>query len=162
MSLVDRTFQKIGKQRVIVERKAPTRAQRQVLQAQEDSLRGAVTGIFTNADTRGRGRFAVGDKSRRIEDGITFDSLNEVSRYRELKLLQQAGAISDLTLQPSFEVKITGAHFCTFTADFSYLEYGQRIVEDVKSTGTAKDTAYRLRKKAAELFHKITVKELIR
>jgi hypothetical protein len=34
---------------------------------------------------------------------------------------------------------------------------GKVIIEEVKSTGTMKDAAYRLRKKAAELYHGIEV-----
>jgi len=37
-----------------------------------------------------------------IIDGITFDSLKEARRYRELRLLEKAGAISDLRTQVRF------------------------------------------------------------
>ena len=35
-------------------------------------------------------------------DGIAFDSVREARRYKELKLMQQAGKISDLRLQVPF------------------------------------------------------------
>ena len=37
-------------------------------------------------------------------DGITFDSKKEAAEYGRLKLLEQAGVISDLELQPRFEI----------------------------------------------------------
>ncbi|MBN1114444.1 MAG: DUF1064 domain-containing protein, partial [Oligoflexia bacterium] len=37
-------------------------------------------------------------------DGITFDSKKEADRYSELKLLERAGKIKDLILQPKFEI----------------------------------------------------------
>lgn len=96
---------------------------------------------------------------RTTVDGILFDSKREAKRYGELKLLEMAKLIKHLTVQPDFPVQIQGKHFCTYTADFQYEERGVLVVEDVKSTGTAKDTAYRLRKKAAELFYGFTVTE---
>ena len=38
-------------------------------------------------------------------DGITFDSRAEARRYRELKLLERAGVIENLVLQPKFELQ---------------------------------------------------------
>lgn len=39
-----------------------------------------------------------------IVDGITFDSKKEAARYRELKLLENAGEIEKLQLQVAFEL----------------------------------------------------------
>lgn len=39
-----------------------------------------------------------------VVDGITFDSKKEANRYRELKLLEKAGKISNLKLQVPFEL----------------------------------------------------------
>ena len=88
-------------------------------------------------------------------------------RYGELKLLERSGAIAGLRLHPAFSVEIAGYPYCTYTADFSYWQrqdgaQSVRVVEEIKSTGTAKDTAYRLRKKAAELYHRFQVTEVIR
>ena len=60
-------------------------------------------------------------------------------------------------------VEIGGKHFCTYTADFVYFDValGREVIEDSKSTGTAKDAAYRLRKKAAQLHHRINIDEVI-
>lgn len=71
-------------------------------------------------------------------DGIEFDSKMEADRYRMLMLLERAGEISELTLQPAFVLvepftkmgkKKSGINY---TADFMYKEDGQTIVEDVK------------------------------
>lgn len=110
-----------------------------------------------------RGRFPVAPKHERCVDGITFDSKREATRYATLKLLERAGKIEDLRLQQKFPVEIGGKHFCTYTADFCYFDValGREVIEDSKSKGgTSKDPAYRLRKKAAQLAHKITVTEV--
>lgn len=73
-----------------------------------------------------------------VKDGITFDSMMEAERYRMLTLLERGGAISELTLQPVFQLvepftkmgkKKRGIKY---TADFMYKQDGQTIVEDVK------------------------------
>jgi len=38
-------------------------------------------------------------------DGIRFASKREGKRYSELKLLEQAGSITDLKLQPRFPIR---------------------------------------------------------
>jgi hypothetical protein len=75
-------------------------------------------------------------------DGMKFDSGKEGARYLELKLLQFAGAISDLEVQPKFVLQegfkdpFTGERVqaITWKADFRYVENGVVIVEDVKGT----------------------------
>jgi hypothetical protein len=79
-----------------------------------------------------------------ILDGITFDSKMEAEYYRQLKLLQQGKVITDLELQPTFELlgsttlsngkKIRGIKY---KADFQYRENGRPIVVDVKGAKTA-------------------------
>jgi len=109
-------------------------------------------------------RFKVSPAHERTVDGIVFASKKEAKRYLYLKALERAGQIWDLQLQPAFKTFIAGKPFCTYTADFSYwIDHKQRqVVEDVKSSGTAKDAAYRLRKKAAELQYGIKVSEVLR
>ena len=108
-------------------------------------------------------KFKVSPKADRTFDGITFDSQGEAKRYLELKLAEKAGAIKDLQLQYGFDVYIEERKYCTYTCDFSYIDAksGDCIYEDVKSTGTAKDAAYRLRKKAAELYHGVKITEYL-
>jgi hypothetical protein len=103
----------------------------------------------------------------RIEvDGHVFDSKREAKRYAELKLLQLAGEITALELQPVFELSVVPLTRPTvrvnvgrYTADFRYVEHGQVRVEDVKSTAT-KTTAYRLRKRMVEAIYGITIAEV--
>lgn len=83
-------------------------------------------------------------------DGITFDSRKEARRYNELKLLQRAGQIKDLQLQPVFLLqegyKRAGKSIqaITYIGDFSYIENGRQVVEDAKGMKTE---VYRIKKK---------------
>jgi hypothetical protein len=102
-------------------------------------------------------------------DGHRFASKREAIRYGELRLLERAGQIAELELQPAFAVEINGKPFCTYCADFAYRAKNrerangkERIVEEVKSSGTRQDPAYRLRRKAAELYHGIEITEIVR
>ena len=77
-----------------------------------------------------------------IIDGHEFPSKKEGNRYLELKLLQRAGEISNLELQPKFilqeKFKKKGKTYreISYIADFKYIEKGQVIVEDVKGKET--------------------------
>jgi hypothetical protein len=109
------------------------------------------------------GRFPRAPIEERRIDGITFDSKKEATRYATLRLLERAGKIEDLRLQQKFPVEIGGEHFCTYTADFVFFDValGRDVIEDVKSSGTSKDAAFRLRRKAAELSHRIKIDEVL-
>ena len=78
-----------------------------------------------------------------IINGIKFDSKAESERSCELKLLEKAGQIHDLVLQPKFILQPSFKHdgktnrAITYVADFSYTEDGKSIVEDVKGVETA-------------------------
>ena len=94
--------------------------------------------------------------NKKVEiDGYTFDSQAEARRYQELKLLEKAGEITKLQLQPKFELvpKTKKHRAVTYTADFMYTETifayykggsigSLTVVEDVKSPATAKDKTY--------------------
>lgn len=77
-----------------------------------------------------------------VVDNIKFDSNLEATRYKELKLLERAGTITDLELQPRFllqdSFKKNGRTFrkIEYVADFKYIENGKTIVEDVKGMQT--------------------------
>lgn len=79
-----------------------------------------------------------------IVDGIKFDSKKEAKRYVELKLLVKAGVISELKLQPRFDLIINGCKCGFYKADFEYIENGKIVVEDVKGKKTP---VYNLKKK---------------
>lgn len=90
-----------------------------------------------------------------VVDGVTFDSRKEGRRYRELRLLEQAGVIEDLCLQPHFLLQEAyvkngkSVRKIEYIADFSYydLEKKKFVVEDVKGLKT---DVYRLKKKIFE------------
>ena len=107
-----------------------------------------------------RGRFPVADKAERTIDGIVFDSRREAERYADLKLRERLGHISQLEVHPSWDVWFNEHKFCRYTADFNYKEKNSLVVEEVKSSGTRRDAAYRLRKKAAELAFGFKVTEV--
>lgn len=65
-------------------------------------------------------------------DGIRFASKAEGRRYSELRLLEKAGEIRGLQLQPQFQMIIEGIEICKYKADFAYWRGEERIVEDVK------------------------------
>lgn len=75
-------------------------------------------------------------------DMYVFDSAKEAQRYRELKLLERAGEISNLELQPRFllqeSFKKNGKTYrkIDYVADFKYIEKGKTKVEDVKGLQT--------------------------
>ena len=80
-----------------------------------------------------------------VIDGITFDSKAEAKRYQELKLLERAGQIKHLSLQPRFTLQegFVNVHtgkkerMIEYVADFMYLENNVIIVEDCKGFKTA-------------------------
>jgi len=86
-------------------------------------------------------------------DGIRFDSRAEAKRYSELKILEKAGEISRLELQPEFVCKVEGKLICKYRADFRYFTAKERVVEDVKGFKTP---IYRLKKKLVEALFKGT------
>ena len=71
-----------------------------------------------------------------VEDGFTFASQRERNRYLELKLLQKAGMIRNLELQPRFPMIVNGQKVCTYVGDFSYFENNHRVIEDSKGFRT--------------------------
>ena len=97
--------------------------------------------IISNDCCFGRhNKYNVSKKERRTQDGIVFASKAEMERYDELKMLEKAGKISELKLQPKFLLipKIKKGDRATYyIADFAYTKDGVRIVEDVKGFKTA-------------------------
>lgn len=76
-------------------------------------------------------------------DGIQFDSQKEAFRYGELKLLERAGEIAELELQPRFllqegftDSKGKRRRKIEYVADFQYIENGKIVVEDSKGFKT--------------------------
>lgn len=112
-------------------------------------------------------------------DGIVFDSIREAQRYKELKLLERAGEITDLELQKPFELvpaqyeyyerygknnrrlkdgKRTIEQSVVYKADFVYREKnGQLIVEDTKGMKTHD---YIIKRKLMLHVHGIRIREV--
>lgn len=110
-------------------------------------------------------------------DGITFDSVKEANRYKELKVLERAGQVHDLQLQVKFklipaqrelnlETTATGKpkkgklleHEVSYVADFVYKNrFGIQVVEDTKGVKT-KD--YIIKRKLMLWIHGIRIKEV--
>lgn len=89
-------------------------------------------------------------------DGIVFDSAGEAKRYLVLKMLLRSNYISDLKLQPKFDLIVNDQKICTYKADFAYNENGQFVVEDFKGVKTS---AYKLKKKLMKALYGIDIKE---
>ena len=96
-------------------------------------------------------------------DGETFDSVKEYRRFCELRLLERAGAVTDLQRQVKFELipaqRIDGKvveRACSYVADFVYMENGQQVVEDAKGMRTQE---YRLKRKLMLWVHGIRIRE---
>ena len=115
-------------------------------------------------------------KSRKVScDGITFDSLKEARRFRELRLLETAGEISDLQTQVKFvlipaqyEPESIGKRGgvkrgkliereCCYVADFVYIKDGKQVVEDTKGFRT---TDYIIKRKLMLHIHGIRIQEV--
>ena len=91
-------------------------------------------------------------------DGIIFASKKEAGRYSELKLLERAGLIRDLRLQPVFPIVYNSVKICKYVGDFSYFEGNRFVVEDTKGFRTP---VYRLKLRLMAAFYPgITVMEL--
>lgn len=75
-------------------------------------------------------------------DMYVFDSIRESQRYKELKILERAGEISKLKLQPRFllqdSFKKNGKTYrkIEYIADFMYCQGDKTVVEDVKGMQT--------------------------
>lgn len=93
-------------------------------------------------------------------DGVKFASKKEARRHGELVLLQRAGRINTLTVQPKFRMEIEGVHVCDYIADFSYYEAGRYVVEDVKSPATRKHPVYRLKNKLFRALYGFPITEV--
>ena len=109
--------------------------------------------------------------TKTVADGIKFDSRLEAERYAQLKLMERAGAIRDLELQPEYELipsfKKDGKTWrrTVYKADFRYiLAEGDRIIiEDVKGSTAVITDVFRLKQKLFEYrYTELTIKIVTR
>ena len=98
-----------------------------------------------------------------VVDNIRFASQKEARRYGELKLLEKAGEIQELHLQPAFDLYaddgVCGRKLGRYVADFEYriAPDWELVIEDVKGFKTP---LYRWKKKHVEAQYGITVVEI--
>ena len=99
-----------------------------------------------------------GNRKLTAPDGQKFDSVKEYHRWGCLRLLERAGEISNLKRQVKYELipKQAGERSCSYIADFTYMENGKLVVEDVKGVKT---DAYKIKKKLMLWVHGIRIKE---
>lgn len=99
-----------------------------------------------------------GNKKLTAPDGQKFDSVKEYHRWGCLRLLERAGAISNLRRQVKYELipPQAGERACTYIADFTYMEGGKLVVEDVKGMKT---DVYKIKRKLMLWVHGIKIRE---
>lgn len=86
-----------------------------------------------------------------LGDGYTFDSKKEYARYCQLKTMLKARVITDLYLQPEFEIipkmkdeKGKTLRAIKYIGDFKYTQDGNTVVEDTKGFAT---DVYKIKKR---------------
>jgi hypothetical protein len=126
------------------------------------------------------------NNTRVFYDSIWFDSEKECERYKELKLLEKAGKISNLAVHFPF-LLIPGVYYnprfgnydfsnkklsrewkcvqrpIVYIADFVYDTETERIVEDVKGCRNKRDAAYKKflhKKRLMKIVWNVDVKEV--
>ena len=87
---------------------------------------------------------------------MSFDSLKEGRRYRQLVLLERARDISDLEIQPKYDLIVNRIKVGFYKADFRYIKNGKVIVEDVKGVKTP---VYNLKKRMIKAIYDIDILE---
>lgn len=93
-----------------------------------------------------------------VVDGIRFASKAEARRYQELLVLQRAGKIRDLELQPRYRLHVNGWKLGEYRGDFRYrTREGETVVEDVKGVLTP---MYRWKKKHVAAEYGVDVVEV--
>jgi len=119
----------------------------------EEDLRDLGCGKHLEQATK-KGRY--GNVKRVTIDGHKFASTREGTRYSELKLMERAGVINDLELQPRFPITIAGIEIryarsnrhLTYIADFRYydLERSKWVIEDTKMQSGHRTDVYKIKR----------------
>lgn len=91
------------------------------------------------------------------DDGVSFDSKAERTRYYELTWVERAGKITDLRVHPKFQFDANGDFL--YEADFCYydLEHKQFVVEDIKNVANATASQFRKNCRLMQEHYDITV-----
>jgi hypothetical protein len=133
---------------------------------------------FLKRSTKSENKF---NNRKVVVDGISFDSTKESKVYRALTIMQQQGLISELELQPRYELipaikepytkqLKTKEKMCyrtvqlaiTYTADFRFRCKDKLYVVDVKASPKMLPKEYVLKKKMLRYFHNIEVTEIFK
>ncbi|MBI3654145.1 MAG: DUF1064 domain-containing protein [Acidobacteria bacterium] len=93
-----------------------------------------------------------------VVDNITFDSRLEAARYQDLKVLQQAGRISELKYHVVFHLVVNGIQIGNYEADFTYREAGGLVIEDCKGQRTP---LYVIKKNLMKALYGIEIVEIV-
>lgn len=108
-------------------------------------------------------RLKYGNKRTEV-DGIVFDSRKEAEYYIHLKEMEKVGIVSNIILQPRYELipafTKNGVKYrkMEYVADFQYDKDGEIIVVDVKGYKT---DVYNLKHKLFEyLYPDLTIEEI--
>lgn len=97
---------------------------------------------------------------RTVVDGITFASKKEAAHYQKLKMMEKAGEIRNLELQPTFVLvpKVGRDRAVHYIADFRYQDKeGNTVIVDVKGMATP---VYRIKKRLMKHVHDIEIREV--
>lgn len=94
-------------------------------------------------------------------DGYTFASRKEARYYEELRQRERAGEVTDIVLQPRYDIIIKGVYVGRMTLDFAYRDVltGLTVIVDVKGGKATRTEAYSLRKRVVEALHGIKIEE---
>lgn len=95
-------------------------------------------------------------------DGVKLASKAEARRFRQLQMMERAGAIQDLEVHPRFDLIVAGVKVGVYTADFRYIDCESRklVVEDVKGGRATITEAYRLRKRIVQALYDVEITEV--
>ncbi len=108
----------------------------------------------SGAGKAGSGRFA--SKYRNVRTN-GFASKREATIHASLKMLEDAGQLSDLRTQVTYRLDVNGEHICRYIADFVYTQGGATVVADAKGYRT---DVYSLKRKLMKAIHGIEIREL--
>lgn len=69
-----------------------------------------------------------------VVDGVRFASQAEANYYLTLKMLEKAGQVRDIELQPSFHLHVNGVRIGQYRGDFRYYDKAldKTVVAEVK------------------------------
>lgn len=99
-----------------------------------------------------------------------FDSAGEFKRYAHLRMLRDAGEITDLYTQVRFPVYFTIINgqpalaqkgfklWRTYIADFAYRDKGKWVIEEFKGNKKFQDEASKVRREAAEHVYQLNLR----